>query len=175
MIHQDRILALDPSSTLTGWAVVHRSGRLIEAGLLRPESRGDRSWERVCALCDSLHELLGQISPGTIIIEWTKGKVGQRRHGGLGAGLAVYGCGVGAQAAVARIWARSQPGVLVDAVLENDWTRSVPKTDRIAAIAATYPAYAAQAAEDEGGDIADAIGLAAWWIRESGLLFRESA
>lgn len=172
-IRTDLMLGLDLSSTLTGWAVLHRSGQLLEAGLLRPDGKRDGSWERVCSLSDSLWDLLEQIRPGTILVEWTKGKVGTHRHHGLGAGLAVYGCGVGGQAMIARAWAKAHPGVQIEAVLENDWTRGVPKADRTVAIVATYPAYAARAGEDEGGDIADAIGLAAWWIRESGLLFRE--
>jgi len=172
-IHIERVLSLDASSTLTGWASMHRSGQLLEAGVLRPDSKRDGSWDRVCSLSDSLGDLLEQLRPGVILVEWTKGKVGRHRHHGLGAGLAVYGCGVGGQAMIARAWARAHPGVRIEAVLENDWTRGVPKADRTAAIVANYPAYAASAGADEGGDIADAIGLAAWWIRESGLLFRE--
>jgi hypothetical protein len=170
-VRADLLLGLDPSSTLTGWALLHRSGRLLEAGLLRPDDRRDGSWARVCSLSDSLVELLEQLRPGVILVEWTKGKVGGHRHHGLGAGLAVYGCGVGGQALIARAWARAHPGVRIEAVLENDWTRGVPKADRTAAIVAAYPAYAARAGDDEGGDIADAIGLTAWWVRESGLLF----
>jgi hypothetical protein len=170
-IHGQRILSLDPSSTLTGWASMHRSGQLLEAGLLRPDSRRDASWDRVCSLSDSLWELLEEVRPGTILIEWSSGKIGKRHHG-LGAGLAVYGCGVGGQAMIAREWARAHPGVRIEAVLENTWTRSAPKSHRTAAIVAMYPAYAASAGEDAGGDIADAIGLATWWIRESGLLFK---
>jgi hypothetical protein len=171
-INAERILSLDPSSTLTGWASMHRSAQLLEAGLLRPDSRRDASWDRVCSLSDSLWELLEEVRPGVILVEWTRGKVGKHRHHGVGAGLAVYGCGVGGQGMIARQWVRAHPGVRIEAVLENDWTRGISKSDRTAAIIASYPAYAAQASEDVGGDVADAIGLAAWWIRESGLLFR---
>jgi hypothetical protein len=33
-------------------------------------------------------------------------------------------------------------------------------------LATTYPAYAEHLAEDPGGDIADGIGIAEWWIKE---------
>lgn len=108
------ILALDPSSTVTGWAALRPSGQLIEAGLLQPESRRADSFDRVCALSQSLLELLEQIRPGTILVEWTKGKVGKHRHHGQGAGLAVYGCGVGGQAMIAWQWAKAHTGARIE-------------------------------------------------------------
>jgi hypothetical protein len=40
----------------------------------------------------------------------------------------------------------------------------VPKEDRIAAVAQWFRAYHIK--DDPGGDVADAIGLSLWWIRE---------
>lgn len=117
------------------------------------------------AMYADLVNLFGQLAPVGIIVEWSKGKVGHR-HGGLGAGLAVYGCGVGAAGLAAHLWGQAHPRCTIAPVLENDWTRRVPKRDRQLALATTYPAYAEHLAEDPGGDIADGIGIAEWWIKE---------
>lgn len=85
-----------------------------------------------------------------------------RRHHGRGAGLAVYGCGVGAIATEAEHWAEANDAA-VEAILENDWTRGVPKNTRQIAIANLYQEY--RIGNDPGGDIADAIGMAVWWLR----------
>jgi len=159
------LLGLDPSSTVIGYAVMASGGSLVEAGLITPARPSDPSFERVIAMGDDLLSLLDRWRPAVILIEWTKGKVG-RRHGGFGAGLAVYGCGVGSAAAFAVLWSRRRPCEVVP-VLENTWTRGVPKAERQRGIAAEYPAYAAQMADDPGGDVSDAIGLCDWWRREN--------
>jgi hypothetical protein len=159
------ILGLDPSSTCIGYGALSGSGSLIEAGVIRPPSISAPSFERILAMHDDLVTLLDHLRPGIVLVEWTKGKVG-KRHGGLGAGLAVYGCGVGAVGITARQWASGHSGVQVHAVLENTWTRGVPKRERQLAIATEYPSYAEFLHEDIGGDIADGIGLAAWWLAE---------
>jgi hypothetical protein len=164
------VIALDPSSRICGYAVLSRRRALVDAGSITPAARGDASWDRIHGMCDDLVTLLDLHEPGTILIEWTKGKVNKKRHGGLGAGLAVYGCGVGAIARECVRWARTRTGVVVVPIFENDWTRGQPKHDRQLAIAAAYPDYAPHLAADDGGDIADAIGLADWWLKES--LFR---
>jgi len=164
------ILSLDPSSTIVGYAAVRRTMAVVEAGVITPGSRGEASYARVMGMCDDLEALLERLGPGTILVEWTRGKVGQRRHGGLGAGLAVYGTGVGAIGRQAQLWARGRAGCEVVYVCENDWTRGVPKEARQAALRSLVPEYAG--VEDPGGDIADALGLARWWLTEQMLLFR---
>lgn len=167
------ILALDPSSTICGYAAMDRSARLLDAGLIRPVSRSDASFERVMAMADDVSVLLDRWRPGTVLVEWTRGKVG-KRHGGLGAGLAVYGTGVGAIGRECVHWARDRGSCEVLPIMENDWTRGQPKASRQLAIAALYPEYSPHIAEDGGGDMADAIGLACWWLRERSVLFYES-
>jgi hypothetical protein len=162
---QDIALGLDASSTVIGYGAMTYARRLLDAGLITPSHRGDGSWDRIVTMGDDLAKLLDTLHPKAILVEWTKGKVGQR-HGGLGAGLAVYGCGVGAAAAIALQWSRQHPPCELAAILENDWTRGVPKRARQLAIAAAYPEYGCRLAEDPGGDIADGIGLADWWLRE---------
>jgi hypothetical protein len=162
------ILALDPSSTCCGFADLRPDGSLRLAGLIEPDKRQAASYDRILSLRRLLRQVLEQQHPGLILIEWTKGKVGHRRHHGNGAGLAVYGCGVGALATEAEHWVEGisntdcRPKVVY--VLENDWTRGEPKEHRQLAIASLYPEYLST--DDPGGDIADAIGLAHWYIKE---------
>jgi hypothetical protein len=141
-------------------------GQFFEGALILPDRRNDASFERIVAMHADLVRLFERLRPGVILVEWTRGKVNTNRHGGLGAGLAVYGCGVGAAGLAAWQWSQGHPGCHMEAICENDWTRGVPKKDRQLAVAAQYPEYGAQIGEDPGGDIADGIGLAAWWIQE---------
>jgi hypothetical protein len=161
------IVGLDPSSTIIGYAAMRRSRTLIDVGVITPAKGSDGSWERIMQMCRcDLLRLLDSLMPAVILVEWTKGKVNERRHGGLGAGLAVYGCGVGAAAMAAVIWAADHGDCEVLPILENDWTRGQRKRDRQLAIASAYPQYAGHLAEDVGGDMSDAIGLCDWWITE---------
>ncbi len=162
------VLGLDPSSTVIGYGALTRGLRLVQAGVISPNHRGDSSWDRIMAMHADLVKLFQTLDPAAIVIEWTKGKVGQR-HGGLGAGLAVYGCGVGAAGLAAHLWGVAHPRCQVVPILENDWTRGIAKRDRQLAIGTAYPSYAAHLAEDAGGDISDGIGVAAWWIKEQQL------
>lgn len=171
------VLSIDPSSTVIGWANMVSATRLVEAGLIRPDSSRDDSYKRIGMMCRDLRELLDQVRPAVILVEWTRGKVGRRRHQGLGAGLAVYGCGVGAAARECEHWAadprnsRLVTGRLnkthVVPILENTWTRGVPKRDRQLAIASMFDDYHITA--DPGADISDAIGMAVWWFRRKSL------
>lgn len=150
-----KLLALDPGSIRTGYAIF-RDGVLVDAGHLR----APKDWtlvERIYALVADLRKLIDETKPGMMLIEITSGKV-QARHGGGGAGLAIYGVAVGA------LWATCMQLGNVEAVLENVWTGGVPKTKRQRAIAAEFPRYRAIASKDSGGDIADAIGLGMWYL-----------
>ncbi len=158
------VLSLDPSSTVIGFAVFGDGDHLIDGGLIEPQCKSAESYWRIRSMASDLAGLLDQIRPAVILIEWTKGKVGVRRHGGLGAGLAVYGAGIGSVAAQCEAWA-AQRDCRVVPVLENTWTRGVTKAARQAAIAASVDGY--DSAKDPGGDVADAIGLGQWWMKET--------
>lgn len=160
------IVGLDPSSSVIGYAAMDRMRTLIDVGLITPVNGSDGSWDRIMQMHLDLLRLLDSLRPAVILVEWTKGKVNERRHGGLGAGLAVYGCGVGAAALAAVTWASDHGPCEVLPILENDWTRGQPKRDRQLAIASDYPQYAGHLAEDAGGDMSDAIGLCDWWLKE---------
>ena len=103
------ILAMDPSSTKTGWALLDRSEHLLQGGILTPDKIRSEPQFRISAMCRDLRQLLGELDPETILIEITSGKVGRNRHGGSGAGLGVYGMAVGAIWQAAEEWLKSRP------------------------------------------------------------------
>lgn len=149
-----------------GFAVLTYAKQLIEGGLITPAVPKDWSRPRIVSLCDDLRSQLEVSRPTTILVEWPSGKVGKRHHG-YGAGLSVYGCGVGGIEAECRHYSKTVHGCEVIPILENDWTRGVPKRDRQLAVASEYPAY--RIADDPGADVSDAIGLALWWLKQKRL------
>ena len=161
------ILSLDPSSTAIGWAEMSMAGQLEQAGVIRSSVRSP-AYDRVIDMNSALRTLLDYVKPATILIEWTVGKVaGRQKLRSRGAGLGIYGIGVGA-AVMTCYWYQHEMMQIeiidIIPVVENDWTRGVHKRDRQAAIALQYTAY--DAAQDPGADMADAIGLAQWWLQE---------
>lgn len=149
------ILALDPGSCKTGYALLRDDGTLADAGLLKPDRTRDDANTRIAAMHRGLLEVLKEHKPTQVVIEDTSGKVGGR-HGGRGAGLAIHGKAVGY-----LICAVKAAGYAPACVLENDWARKTPKATRQARVAATFRQYRPES--DPGGDVADAIGLADWW------------
>jgi len=163
------ILSIDPGSLRTGWALMRKPEQLVKAGLLLPDKQAAPSELRIDAMCRGLWTLLNYWQPKTILIEWTSGKVGKRHGSGGGAGLAVHGAATGALYRECVAWLRWQPPqnqleTKVQVVRENVWTRGVPKKERAAAVAATFREYKPE--QDPGGDIADAIGISIFYMRE---------
>lgn len=154
------ILALDPSSTRTGYAVTDDAGRVVDAGILKPNRADDPPNDRIAAMAAELPSLVREYGVREVVIEDTSGKVGGRHRGG-GAGLAVYGKAVGWFIAVARTLL---PPGRVHCVLENTWTRGRRKPDRASAVALAAGSPR-QLAGDRGHDAADAIGLAQWFVQ----------
>lgn len=161
------LLSIDPSSTRSGYAVLDVRGWLsvsvIEAGYLKPVRASHPPLMRIRAMADDLDELVALHSPAACTIEQTTGKVGKKRHKGGGAGLSIYGEAIG------YLLARLDALMTADRVWpinENVWTHGVSKDDRVALLAARYPAYAAHMGMDKGGDVADAIGLGEFWAME---------
>jgi len=173
----NEIFSLDPGSKKTGWALMRPPEQLVKAGLLLPDKQTAPSEFRIDAMCRSLWTLLNYWQPKTIIIEWTSGKVGKKRHHGGGAGLAVHGAATGALYRECVAWLRWQPPqnqleTTISLIKENEWCRSVSKRDRAAAVAATFREYKPE--QDSGGDIADAIGISIFYMREQRVRLAES-
>lgn len=154
-----KILSIDPSSTITGYALMDISDNLLAAGLIRPNKSTDPPLFRIHTMCGDLEQLIKDTKPDVIVIESTEGKVGRKRHKGSGAGLAVYGMAVGA------MWyAALKSQCKVEAIGANEWTRGKKKEERIAEMAGLYPEYNAKT--DTGGDIGDAICMGRFYIRK---------
>jgi hypothetical protein len=171
-----------------------REPRLLDGGRFVPARTRDDAIERIDAMCRDLEAYIWEHLPARVVIEISSGKTA-KRHGGAGAGLAIYGQAVGElrrqaivsmnQSVMQRLCvgeASLAPPHQVISVKENDWTRGVPKRTRAARIAAEFPAYAAAVqgdpAGDRGGDVADAIGLGVWWFETQELTdiaFRQDA
>lgn len=167
-----RLLALDPSSQRTGYAVMDglRAADLVEFGYLNPRRRKDKMLERINAMVFDALAIVEEMKIEAAVIEITSGKVG-RRHGGAGAGLAVYGLAVGA------MWAAlvHTTNMRVETVLENVWTQSKSKARRLAVLRHLYPAYDRSIEQDPGGDAGDAIGIGRWWFEEHSLVGAKEA
>ena len=161
------LLSIDPSSTCTGYAVF-RNKRLVDAGLLKPTNRKDPPTKRIVEMVAELQGVLHEKKPKVAVVEITSGKVNTRRHGGSGAGLAIYGMAVGAMWQSLReylVWGKIEGEVVC--VPENDWIRhrakgQKSKAARIAEVAACHKKYDPD--KDKGGDAADAILLGEWYL-----------
>jgi len=170
------IFSLDPGSIRTGFAVLTGGQQLIEAGLIMPDKRTAAPEFRIHSMCRDLWQLLDKHQPRLILLEWCSGKVNKRRHKGSGQGLQVHGAATGSLWRECLAWKRTLPmeeqiQTKVILVLENDWTRGLPKQERAAAVAAIFREYMPEG--DKGMDISDALGLAIWWLRRQNLKLEE--
>jgi hypothetical protein len=154
------ILSIDPSSTCVGYAMFDESGTLLGSGRLMPDKKNDVAMDRIAGLVSELSALWHEHRPRHCVIEVTSGKVA-RRLGGCGAGLATYGMAVGACWQMLRSLVGPQN---VTAVYENEWTRGVPKSQRLQLLRIIFPGY--DPATDPGGDAGDAIMLGEWWFEQ---------
>ena len=166
-----RLVGLDPSSTLTGYAVMDGPDRLIDAGLLKPKCQKDPAILRIITMASDLRELLKETKPDVVAVEITSGKVADKKRArSMGAGLAVYGMAVGMMYDTAY----SLLGFDMKAVIpvqENIWTRGVPKQERLALMMKLFPQYTID--QDPGGDMGDAINIGVWtyeWLEAQELI-----
>lgn len=176
------LLAIDPSSTCVGYAILRGIGPrdLVDAGRLRPNvprlepapiEDPMRAWfrrpglkaaRRIRQLCSDLSLLLaewrGQIDRA--VIEVPSGLIGTgAKRGGRGS-LTTYGMAAGA------LWQRllldEDAPQWVYLITEREWTRAAPsKWKRPAAAKALHENYAMEA--DDGADVADAILIGRWF------------
>ena len=167
-----RLLAVDPSSTCTGYAVFGGSlaaevpGELIDAGCVRAvAARRKTPFERVREMAADLREIVVEHEPAVAIVEIPSGKVHRRIAGNNPSGLSVYGFAAGWIAADLEHKMRSIDGCLeqpLRVVDELTWTAGVSKGRRQTFVELQFPSY--RAAGDAGADAADAIALGCWLI-----------
>lgn len=172
------LLALDPSSTTTGYAVLRldlpagtSAGEVVvEAGLIRPEHRRAGFQERSFSLAAQAVALMRVWRPSAMVVEVPSGKVGSGARRGAGVSLMAYAYAAGEMVG-ALTWAMAHdpgesgyaPAETVDRVDDRTWTNGRPKPERLAVLRSVFPAYAAAAEDDGGGDAGDAILLGLWW------------
>jgi len=166
----DVIFSIDPGSIRSGWCVMKPPEELVRFGLLLPERQKSSSEVRINDICLGLWPLLDFWRPGVVLVEWTSGRLNRKRHSGSGQGLGVHGAATGALYREAVAWLRWQPAknqleTKVVLIKENDWSRGIPKRNRAIAVAAMFTQYKIE--DDQGGDIADAVGLAIFYLREN--------
>jgi len=175
-----RLLALDPSSTRTGyaWAVLTDTLRpkatwgFTGVGAILPDRTKDPALVRIDAMCKKIFDMVMGIQADkemdlTIVIEVTSGKVNSMRHGGGGAGLATYGMAIGAIRETCRQIKRiGDFNVDLHSISENKWTGGHSKAKRNAVARKHCPLYTeAIQKKDRGGDVSDAIALAVWYMQ----------
>lgn len=161
------LLAIDPSSTCTGFAVLSEKGKLVQYGVWRP-SRMDDPYVRIEKMCRSMGELLDATPVQHVVLEVTSGHTSARLKDSR-PNLTIYGVAVGAF----WIWLRFMKFSLdlhyqSHRVYENEWTGGVPKIKRHQLILAEFPEHAK--AIGKRHDITDAIGLGLWWLAHRKIL-----
>ncbi len=161
------ILALDVSSSVTGYAVGSRDGVRTGWGAIIPREPGRAEAATLTAsgrAVDRIDQMVSGVRRLThfyrgwgidVVMEWSSGKL-HRRVKGVATGLAVLGQAQGAVRQALNGW-----GYDPILVAENDWTKGKPKAKRADGVGLRYPPYAR--ADDPGLDMADALGLLDWY------------
>jgi Holliday junction resolvasome RuvABC endonuclease subunit len=150
-----RVLALDPSSTACGWAILDGSATVHDLGVIRPGEHRP-FWSRVTRICDGVGELLDRHLCDEVLIEVTTGLTYRKVRA---SSLAALGMAQGAVWRTVQMHAR-EPRV----VNEREWTAGRTKRDRARSLGLWCDAYRAVQGSDKGGDIADAIEIGLWWL-----------
>jgi len=154
------ILALDPSSSVCGYAVATFNEKLLDAGMIRPSPKLVSAMLRMDQIILDVIDLANEVKPDVILIEMPGGKV-HGRIKGKGHGLSTYGVACG------RIYeaiARTLPESYLLPVLESEWTANTPKAKRAQIVAMKWRQINVDA--DRGLDACDAAGLLLWFLNK---------
>ncbi len=151
-------LALDVSSSCTGWAVFGSRG-LHAFGAIKPSASLD-SIKRIDNTVNQVLSIVQSFEPSMIVMEWTRGRLHHRATAGREpTGLAVMGQAQGAvRQAVRGLRYRVE-------TFDESWTNRRRKETRAAETRTQFPDYASVAEHDPGMDVADAIALGDWYLR----------
>lgn len=175
MTNSPAILALDPSLSCTGWALLYGTN-VNEAGTINVPSKGT-VWQRIAVALDDIDGLIVNAGKITVVVETpqtiTRGKMGQRSA----SSLPNYGMLVGA--VLAHIRAK-HPGVDLREVSATEWTKHAPSTNgdrdkvrRVQAVEYHYPQLKGKlGAKTKAGNVADAILMGRWWAERADTLER---
>ena len=156
-----KVLSLDPSSTIIGYAVLDfDSETILQAGLCKPHKSGMKPIPRVLSLIGDLSGLLREHEPGVVVIEVPDAKQYTRKHERT-TSLPVWSFAAGAYFG----WLEARmDGRDVYPVSNTLWTKGHSKPARVVKAGLLHRDYDAE--HDPGADMADAICLGAWWIRQ---------
>ena len=159
-----KLIALDPSSSCTGYAVF-ANGKLIDAGRLRGKSAATALYRISAMRLDLLNELLAEHQPQTIVIEMPLEKQ-HTRTPGKKSGLPIWGMAAGALWATCLQYAdeTTDGPCSVYPVSNTLWTRGKSKDARQLAVKMEHKGY--DPAKDRGADVSDAIALGQWWLAQ---------
>lgn len=153
-----RLLAVDPATRTTGYAVFRGARELLELGVIR-SSKPDAQ-RRIDEICDELEKVVGDHHPDYAVVETSAA----HQHGRFGRhkmlGLARYGEAVGAVRATLRI----RLGAERVSWASPDWKRGRGKGGSVWAVKAAFPDYRFE--RDRGADAADAALLGLRWFAE---------
>jgi len=177
-----RILSLDPSSTVTGYAVgITNCGvEIIDAGLIKPVRTRDPALARAEQMAQEIIELCEGTKIDRVVIELPSPQAPakiRRMVADLAklpveqiiqvleklkqpAGQAYYGMAVGVIVTTIK-WHWSMPCTTVRA---DVWSRGQSKRQRQAELALRMPSYDPET--DPGADVSDAVGLLEWFWAE---------
>ena len=160
-----KLLAVDPSSTATGYAVFER-GDVIKYGVLKSPKKD--YWDRIVVTAERMLHVASTTQADVIVVEVSSLGVAQKLAG-RGRGLAHYGEAVGAICGWLVAW-----GYDIHRVPSSEWTRSYRCPGNTRKQASKKERQELMAIEhkykpegDSGADAADAIALGAWWLREN--------
>ena len=158
-----KLLALDPSSNIIGYAVLDvETGALIDGGLIKPAKTTAEPLHRVTTMLQDLGDLIDEHDPDHIAIEMPL-SADDGKSLGRKPGMIIWA------AAAWSVWAyllTSSRSQLIP-VSNRDWTKGTKKQGRQRTVAAMYPKRY-DPGQDKGADLADAISLGQWALARIG-------
>lgn len=154
-----QILALDPSSTCIGYAVIGFNQERVRAcGRLLPDKKSAPAIERIRSLVAELSAVHREYQPDAVVVEMPTGKQ-YARGGQRTSGLPVWACAAGAVYG----WLLGEQMFRQVFYVGSGWMRAGDKAKHQAMLTAAYPQYDPK--KDTGADAADAAALGWHWIR----------
>ncbi len=164
-MHDGSILAIDPSSTCSGYAWGYPfalGAQVYFAGRHQPKKRA-KAADRIQLMCDFFANFIQEHEPSQIVIEAPSGKIHGRFSKTKMSALAIYGMAVGAIWATCR-YCRPSLDVPTHLINANEWTAGKNKDARRIRAKALLSTYSKT--QDPGGDTSDAICLLDWFCRD---------
>ena len=167
------ILALDPSSECTGYAMLGADRGIIESGTIRPDARDKTPVARILTIGREVGALVKRLSPGVVVVEtpFATPRGGPKKVKRSPVTLPTYGMVVGMVIGEVDVWRLTHdPAPVLVTVPSDAWSKGLGstwddehKTKRVRAVAYLYGiAPEALGPKTLAGNVADAILMARW-------------